>query len=284
MDGLASTGTCITCCRKTKAIKRELSVFHSKAFPNTKYLQYKYKYKYINPNTGNILAKKTTLKNIWHWQVENIWLIGLAAVVWLPGSLSTAVARCSGSFLFLYFCLFVNFSSLLQIISFFLGLLFFVWFGLSTVTLCIRMDPSSDYVLRALQVARYMIYEGLEAESESVSLLNLLTCKQTGCPNGPLYNTDNIISPFNSVFSHQMYIKEQINTLPAHSFPFSPSHLLSSQTYSYLAFSHLLSRLILANGLIGSSIAAQYSPVNDWLATFEDSFENTQWRKDIQVQ
>ena len=125
------------------------------------------------------------------------------------------------------------------------------------------MDPSSDYVLRALQVARNMIYEGLEAESESVSLLNLLTCKQTGCPNGPLYNTDNIISPFNSVFSHQMYIKEQINTLPAHSFPFSPSHLLSSQTYSYLAFSHLLSRLILANGLIASSIAAQYSPVND---------------------
>ena len=100
------------------------------------------------------------------------------------------------------------------------------------------MDPSSDYVLRALQVARNMIYEGLEAESESVSLLNLLTCKQTGCPNGPLYNTDNIISPFNSVFSHQMYIKEQINTLPAHSFPFSPSHLLSSQTYSdsHLAF------------------------------------------------
>ena len=41
MDGLASTGTCITWGRKTKAIKRELSVFYGKALPNTKYLQYK---------------------------------------------------------------------------------------------------------------------------------------------------------------------------------------------------------------------------------------------------
>ena len=37
MDGLASSRTCITCHRKTKAIKRELSVFSTQVVSNTDY-------------------------------------------------------------------------------------------------------------------------------------------------------------------------------------------------------------------------------------------------------
>ena len=37
MDGLASRRTCITCHRKTKAIKRELSVFSTQVVSNTDY-------------------------------------------------------------------------------------------------------------------------------------------------------------------------------------------------------------------------------------------------------